>query len=236
MVPTLACSAGSSPHSTPVTMVSASVNSSTVRSSRIASDPGQAARTRSHQPLQRPPRHHQADERADERQHHRLGEQLPHHPRASRAEREPGPRLPPPRRAAAEQQAGNVRARNGQDERHRAEQHRHRLTQVAEELLVERDQRRAASTVVGRILLREALRNGLRFETGLTAAASWLFTDRPAAQNPRPSEHGVERRAQLVQRTARNSSLDRLAASSARCDAWASCSRRSRSLSDACRC
>ena len=156
-------------------MVSASVNSSTVRSRRMASIPGRLpglARTShcsDHHAITRP------TDRADGRQHHRLGQQLPHHPGASRAERDPDGELPPPRRAAAEQQAGNVRARNGQDERHRAEQHRHRLARLPKNCSSSGDQRRAASAIVAP-------------DTAARGAAKWpALRDGPARSSRHPS-------------------------------------------------
>ena len=60
--------------------------------------------------------------------------------------------------AAAEQQAGDVGAGDGQHEADGAEQDQHRLAQVPDELRGERHDRRAAAAVLDGILLRQARR------------------------------------------------------------------------------
>ena len=60
---------------------------------------------------------------AEQRQHHALGEQLPHQASAARADGEPGGDFLLPRRSARQQQVGNVGAGRAQHQGGHAQQH-----------------------------------------------------------------------------------------------------------------
>ena len=86
---------------------------------------------------QRGRRHHQAEGRATERQHHALGDQLPDQPGGSRADRRPQGQFAQPRVAADEQQVRDVRAGDQQQERDGSHQDPQRRTHPATNLLVD---------------------------------------------------------------------------------------------------
>ena len=69
---------------------------------------------------------------AGQREHDALGEQLLHQAAAAGAERGSHRELAAPRRAAGDQQAGDVRARDQQHKSDRAEQHEHRRAHIGD--------------------------------------------------------------------------------------------------------
>ena len=73
-----------------------------------------------------PDREHQSDDAAGDREHEALGERLADQPAASGAERQPHRDLLLPRRRAAQQQVGDVRARDQQHEADHGHQHEER--------------------------------------------------------------------------------------------------------------
>ena len=96
------------------------------------------------------PRHgeDEPERAAREREHDRLGEELPDDARAARAERRAHRDLLAAPERPREDEVGDVGAGDQQHEADRAEQHEQRRPHVADEVLVERDDRGAPALVV----------------------------------------------------------------------------------------
>ena len=99
-------------------------------------------------------------------------------PPAARAERGADPHLAAAPGRARQQQVRDVGARDEQHQRDRAEQHQHPAAHLAHEMLVQRDDARAAARAPLRILLVELL------ATGVTSARAPAASDTPSFSRP----------------------------------------------------
>ena len=99
----------------------------------------------------------EAERAAREGHERRLGQQLPDDPGPVGAERRADRDLLAAGERSGEDEVGHVRARDEQHEADRAEQHPERPPHVADEVLVERDHRRAPALVVRGIQLAPAV-------------------------------------------------------------------------------
>ena len=91
--------------------------------------------------LDAPERHQQTQTATGQGKQHAFREQLAGNPPASGSERGADGHLPLPRGRAREQEVGDVRAGDEQDKRDRAQQHEQRSLHIADDLLVQADQR-----------------------------------------------------------------------------------------------
>ena len=98
-----------------------------------------ARRTHGHQRADADLRERESEQRGRQREHQALGQQLTDDPGAPRAERRADRQFTRARRAAGEQQVGEVAARDQQHEPHRAEQHEEPRPVVADDIVGHRD-------------------------------------------------------------------------------------------------
>ena len=98
---------------------------------------------------------------AEEREQGRLGEELAHDAAAARAEGRADRELLAAAERPGQHEVGHVRARDQEDEAHRAEQHEQRRPHIADEVLVQRDDRRPPALVVRGVLGRKPRGDGV---------------------------------------------------------------------------
>ena len=135
-------SAGTRPKMMPVAIDSTAAKASTRASTPTRSIRGTVVGRDATNSLDRPRSQQHAERAAGQRHHHALGQQLLHDAPPIGAERAAHRDLALPALRSREHQVGEVRARDQQDERHRAEQHEQRRPDVLHDLLVVRNHRR----------------------------------------------------------------------------------------------
>ena len=113
----------------------AKANTSTRPSSPILAAPGMRRAGERDEEPGRPIGEEETRGAAQQREHERLGDDLPHQPGAAGAERGADGELASPRGRAAEHQVRQVGAGDEQDEADRAGQHRERALDAADHLV-----------------------------------------------------------------------------------------------------
>ena len=176
--------AGASPAASAATSVVSAQKTSTERSSATASRRGSLGGAIAGSAPHQPPREHQAERAARDREDRVLGEQLARDPRAAAADRRPDGELALAREAAREQEIGDVRARDDQHQRDGDGQDRQRRPRRSGDVVRQRagvhDHRAAlAEEELGQPVPGRGPRGRRAFGLGLGQASRRASAERP---------------------------------------------------------
>ena len=131
-----------------------------------------------------PDREQQPDAGAAQREDDAFGQELPEQPTPARAQGRAHRHFRLSSGSPRQQQVGDIRARDQKDEPNRAEQHQHRLADIADHRFLQRKRRHADVAVGVWILLFESAADRLDFSGGLLWGDARLQA-RDHAQVPR---------------------------------------------------
>ena len=155
------CRAGTTPKTTPVTIVTSIVNAERRAIEPDFVQPRQRVRSVRDDSLHRGVREDQADGAADRGEQHALGQHLADQPRRAGAERRADRQLACADRPAREHQVGDVRARHQQDERDGGEEQLQRRARRSDNPLLQRTDADTHVRIGVRIPLLEILRDAM---------------------------------------------------------------------------